>query len=424
MRSIGIEIKITSMQFLKRTLTGFIIAAAMIVGFAADIAARDFVVVIDAGHGGKDHGAIGRNAREKNVNLGVALKLGELIKKNFKDVKVVYTRSTDTFISLQGRADVANAAHGDLFISIHCNSVSDKARNRDIVNGTSVYVLGRKSEENLAVAQRENAVIMLEDDYKTAYAGFDPNSPESYIAFELIQNQHMEHSLQAARKIQNELVGTAGRKDNGVRQAMFWVLVKTGMPAVLVELDFICNPKVDRYLGSNAGQTQMAEALFNGFKAYKIAFDKELAALGQDYDSARRQQVSSDSDITTRNEKKAKDADDRAKKSKDKKKKDKKNETAEPRDAGNPQSTAQPKANTDGKIVYKVQFLVSPSPIPAGDRRLKGLDDVDFYRDGNSYKYTTGATTSLDDANRTLREVRRKFADAFIIKTRDGKRIK
>lgn len=372
----------------KRILRIFIIAVAMVLYAVPAVQSRDFVVVIDAGHGGKDHGAIGKVSREKDINLGVALKLGELIKKHMKDVKVVYTRNSDKFVSLQGRADIANKAHGDLFISIHTNSVSEKSKNRATISGTSVYVLGRKSRENLAVAQRENSVIMLEDDYKTTYAGFDPESPESYIAFELIQNQHLEHSLLAADKIQTELVSSAGRKDNGVRQAMFWVLVKTGMPAILVELDFICNPKVDRYLGTKSGQTQLAESIFNGFKAYKTAYDREVANLN----GGKPETFRSDNAGTTDNNLKS----------------------------------ATPGRTTDksDEVVYKVQFLVSPTLIKNGDKRFKGLKDVDHYRDGSSYKYTVGATSTLDEANKLLQKVRRQFSDAFVIKTRNGKRIK
>lgn len=349
---------------------------------------RRFTVVIDAGHGGADYGARGAKANEKDVNLGVALKVKKLIEKSLKDVKVVMTRDNDTFIPLQGRADIANAAGGDLFISIHTNSVSEKSKNRKTVNGAAVYVLGSKSEENLAVAQRENSVIMMEDDYTSTYQGFDPTSPESYIAFELIQNQHMEHSLKAARAIQNELVTTAGRNDHGVRQAMFWVLVKTGMPSVLVELDFICNPTQERFLSSEEGQIKLAEAIYNGFKVYKAAHDKEQAQMRGDNPPPQQPQ-----------------------------------RTPAQR-PGTKQPDSRQMAETGNAIIYKVQFLVSPSPIRPGSPQFKGIESPEYYRDGKSYKYTTGATESQSEANRLLRKVKEKFPDAFIIKTRDGKRIK
>ena len=196
------------------------------------IMAGDFVVVLDPGHGGHDYGAIGAKAREKDINLGVALKLGALLKKE-KGVKVVYTRDGDYFKTLQQRADIANKAHGDLFISIHTNSLDKKARNRKTISGASTYTLGlHKSAENLAVAKRENAVMMLEDDFSTTYCGFDPNSTESYIIFELSQNNHLDQSIDFAGKLQSEMKSTAGRVDRGVRQAGFWVLAKTSMPAI------------------------------------------------------------------------------------------------------------------------------------------------------------------------------------------------
>ena len=181
------------------------------------IMAGDFIVVLDPGHGGHDYGAIGAKAREKDINLGVALKLGALLKKE-KGVKVVYTRDGDYFKTLQQRADIANKAHGDLFISIHTNSLDKKARNRKTISGASTYTLGlHKSAENLAVAKRENAVMMLEDDFSTTYCGFDPNSTESYIIFELSQNNHLDQSIDFAGKLQSEMKSTAGRVDRGVR---------------------------------------------------------------------------------------------------------------------------------------------------------------------------------------------------------------
>ena len=222
----------------------------MIYAFPAGYA-KDFVLVIDAGHGGHDSGALGAHAKEKNINLGVALKLGKMVKENIPGVKVVYTRKNDTFLTLQERADVANKAGGDLFISIHTNSVDRKSPNRKSVNGASTYTLGlHRTRENLEVAKRENSVILLEKDFSTRYEGFDPNSSESYIIFEFQQDKHMEQSVNFASDIQRQFRSVAGRADKGVRQAGFWVLAKTSMPSVLVELDFICNPKVENFLSS------------------------------------------------------------------------------------------------------------------------------------------------------------------------------
>lgn len=194
----------------------------------AMLSAKDFVVVIDAGHGGHDYGAIGTKTNEKSINLGVALKLGDMIKKAHKDVKVVYTRDGDYFRELQERANIANKANADLFISIHTNSVDKRNRNRTTINGAATYTLGlHKSAANLEVAKRENSVIMLEDDYSERYSGFDPNSAESYIIFEMCQNKHLDQSIDFAGKVQKEMARTAGRKNNGVRQAGFLVLART-----------------------------------------------------------------------------------------------------------------------------------------------------------------------------------------------------
>ena len=245
------------------------VVALVCLFMSINVSGKQFVVVIDAGHGGGDYGALGVTTNEKTINLNVALKLGKLIDDKMNGVKVVYTRSTDRFISLQQRANIANKADGNLFISIHTNSVDKSSRNRTTVSGAATYTLGmHKTEDNLAVAKRENSVIKLEKDYSTTYQGFDPNSTESYIIFEINQSKHVEQSVDFASRVQREFVRVADRKNNGVRQAGFWVLAKTSMPAVLVELDFICNPTVEKFLSSNDGQERLAKSIFNAFKSY------------------------------------------------------------------------------------------------------------------------------------------------------------
>lgn len=230
---------------------------------------HDFTVVIDAGHGGHDTGAVDNKAREKDINLGVARKLAALIKKNQKDVNVVMTRDDDTFISLQERANIANRNKGDLFISVHTNSLDAKNPRRKSVQGTSVYALGlHKDDDNLRVAQRENSVIELEANHQEKYSGFDPNKDESYIIFEMSQKRDLANSLKFANSAQKQLVKTANRADRGVKQAGFWVLWATSMPAVLVELDFICNPVSAQYMTSEKGQEQLAQSLYNAFTEY------------------------------------------------------------------------------------------------------------------------------------------------------------
>ncbi|MDE7381996.1 MAG: N-acetylmuramoyl-L-alanine amidase [Muribaculaceae bacterium] len=236
---------------------------------------NEFVVVIDAGHGGHDHGAIDNGTCEKDINLGVALKVGELIKKNLKNTKVVFTRSDDTFRTLQERADIANKAKGDLFISIHTNSVDKNNKNRTTVAGASVYALGlHKDANNMNVARRENSVIELENNHTTRYQGFDPNKDESYIIFEMAQKKNLSKSIRFANDVEKQVVKVAQRKDRGVHQAGFWVLWATSMPSVLVELDFICNPTSANFLASKEGQAKMAEAIYNAVKEYR---NKEMA---------------------------------------------------------------------------------------------------------------------------------------------------
>lgn len=248
---------------------------AFVLGLSV-VSAKDFVLVIDAGHGGRDAGALGNKAKEKDINLGVALKLGRMVANNVPGVKVVYTRDKDVYLTLQERADKANRVEGDLFISIHTNSIDKKSPNRKTVAGASTWTLGlHRSKENLEVAKRENSVIYLENDFSTRYEGFDPNSTESYIIFEFMQYKHMEQSINFASDIQHEFVSVANRVDRGVRQAGFWVLAKTGMPAVLVELDFICNPTQERFLTSESGQTKMAQAIYNAFVKYKSDYDRK-----------------------------------------------------------------------------------------------------------------------------------------------------
>lgn len=230
-----------------------------------------FVLAIDPGHGGHDLGTSGRRLHEKNVVLDVAKRLQALVEERLADsVKVVMTRTTDVFVPLRTRAEIANEAGADLFVSIHVNSVAKRTRGRQNLRGVSVYALGlHKTEANLAVAMAENSVIELEEDFSEAYQGFDPNQAESYIIFELNQNRNMEQSLEMASLAQHFLVSHAGRADREVRQAGFLVLWATSMPSVLVELDFMCNPSVEQYFGSEDGRRRMAEALFMAVDAYR-----------------------------------------------------------------------------------------------------------------------------------------------------------
>jgi N-acetylmuramoyl-L-alanine amidase, family 3 len=227
---------------------------------------RPFVLVIDAGHGGKDAGAVGQLTKEKDINLNVALELGRLVEKNCPDVKVIYTRKTDVFVTLQGRAEIANRNKADLFISVHTNS---SPAGKAAPMGAETYTLGmHRAADNLEVAKRENSVITQESNYKQTYHNFDPRKSESYIIFEFLQDRNMQQSVDLARAIQRHYT-SSGRRNKGVHQAGFLVLRATSMPSVLTELGFISNAEEEKFLHSRHGVETLARAIFDGFKAYR-----------------------------------------------------------------------------------------------------------------------------------------------------------
>ncbi len=367
--------KFGRMKLIARIIVFVVVLLGCNVSEAARKAASDFVIVIDAGHGGHDAGAIGAVTNEKTINLAVARLLGKKLSSQ-KGVKVVYTRTDDSFVTLQGRADIANKAGGNLFVSIHTNSVDLKAKNRASVHGASVYTLGPdKTEANLAVAMRENSVMKLERDYTSTYMGFDPSSAESYIIFELSQNKYMQQSLLAAKSVCGQLAFVAGRKNNGVKQANFWVLLKTAMPSMLVELDFICNPAVEKFMASDSGQEKLAEALLRGIMEYRNG----LGSAGEV--SARSVSPAS-------------------------------NRVSPDRHGKN-----------DSKVVYRIQFATSNRKLSDGSPEFKGLSDVGCYCEKGIYKYTYGSFSSVRGAAYELKKVRELFPDAFLIKTVGDKRV-
>lgn len=383
----------------KRNATRYILIVVFSILYTLSAPARmendPFVVVIDPGHGGRDIGAPGIRINEKTINLGVALKLGKLIEKNFDDVKVVFTRKTDTQVELKDRATIANRAKADLFISIHTNSLAKSNKNRTRVSGASTYTLGlHNSEENLEVAKRENAVILLEDNYTTRYEGFDPNSTESYIIFELIQGKHLEQSVNFASMIQKEFKKTANRKDMGVRQAGLLVLRETGMPAVLVELDFICNPTEEAYMRSNNGQEKLAQSIYNAFVDYKTDYDRKQHA---------NQVKRTPSKIYTTNPSLSTEAE----------------EIPLPAITSQKESSRN-RTNEKKKITYKIQFLISPVKLKNNSPKLKGLSPVSYYEENGSYKYTYGEYSDFKTACRKQTEIRKKFKDAFVIRYENG----
>lgn len=292
----------------------FIVSILPFLGVAAP-AKTDFTVVIDAGHGGKDTGALDNGIREKDVNLGTALKLGKLIEKNHKNIKVVYTRDKDEFISLQERANIANRNRADLFISIHTNSVALENPNRKTIEGASTYTLGlHKDKDNQSVARRENSVMTLEDDYNTKYSGFDPESDESYIIFEMAQKANLAQSVKFAEAVQKQLSSVASRRDRGVKQAGFWVLWATSMPSVLIELDFITNPDVASFIGSEEGQQKMAQGISNAVDSYFASLSPTRSSSAKQSD-AKKSSAKENRDKNT----KGKNADPKSKESSSKK---------------------------------------------------------------------------------------------------------
>lgn len=356
--------------------------------------AKEFTVVIDPGHGGKDAGALGLRTNEKSINLNVALKLKDMLEKDMDDVKVEMTRSTDRFVALQKRADFANSKHADIFISIHANSISAKSPMHKKINGAAVYTLGLdRSDTNLSVAMRENEVMKLESDYSTTYQGFDPSSTESYIAFEMMQHKNMDQSIALAEAVQNQLVRTAGRKNNGVRQAPFWVLVRTSMPSILVELDFICNPSMETFMASESGSTKLARAIYNGVERYRNSSNTPQKKFPAHKRAPKVKSVPEPEPECTA-------------------------------DQPQPQQAVAMEDSNASEIIYKIQFLTSPTKLKAGDKKFKGLKNIDSYRDGGSIKYTYGTYRSVNAASADLKKVKAKFPDAFVIKTRGGKRIK
>lgn len=368
--------------------------------------AKDFVVVIDAGHGGHDPGAVGKISKEKNINLNVALKLGNMIKKNCDDVKVIFTRTKDVFIPLNRRAEIANNAKADLFISIHTNALA----NNRTAKGASTWTLGlAKSDANLAVAQRENSVILYESDYKTRYAGFNPNSAESYIIFEFMQDKYMEQSVHLASLIQKQFRHTCKRVDRGVHQAGFLVLKASAMPSILVELGFISTPEEERYLNSEEGIGTLAKGIYRAFLTYKKEHEMRLTGVSHTI-IPDDEEMSKNELVTTQPPKEKPDS-----------APDQTELVAQAKPQQRPITVES--ATNSGEITFKIQILTSSSPLTKNDKRLKGLKDVDYYKEKGLYKYTYGASTDYNKVLKSKRTITDKFKDAFIIAFRNGEKM-
>ena len=346
-------------------------------------------VVIDPGHGGKDPGALGSQSMEKDIVLSIALKLGGYIESNFDDVEVIYTRSTDEFIGLDRRAQIANENKADLFISIHCNSAANKR-----AYGSETFVMGlHRSQENLEVAKKENAAILYEEDYLETYGGYDPNTPEANIIFSMYQNIYLNQSLIMASLTQDQFRDRAGRHDRGVKQAGFLVLYNITMPGVLVEAGFLSNAQEEKYLMSELGQSHIASAVFRAFRDYKNFQDNLVARQNSDNGPA-----------------------------------------ISPHSSGQAHNSDSPLQNKeiiltesqpDGPVIsFRVQFASTSQERAIDDPAFSNLEGVSFYFHEGLYKYTLGNENSVEAAGEIQQNLRNHgFNDAFIVAFKDNERI-
>ena len=400
----------------------FIFIIFLGLSLTGNAANKKFTLVIDAGHGGHDAGAKGAFSYEKNINLNVALTFGRYVERNCPDVKVIYTRKTDIFIPLHQRADIANKNKADLFVSIHTNALP-KGR---ISRGLETYTLGmHRASDNLDVAKRENSVILIEKDYKERYEGFDPRSSESYIMFELLQDNNMSQSVELAKFVQQKVCSTAGRQNKGVKQAGFLVLRETSMPSCLIELGFISTPDEEQYLNTSRGIDALGKGIYQAFVAYRKKYDRHFVVPYQapDKDNINIPSVvpAQEEPVAVKEEKPVKEE-----------------PVAAASQAEIPQQVVEePKPveeNTKPVIerqnvaaeeptdmpVFKVQILASEKKLPKGDSHFKGEKEVDHYQEGGLYKYTVGASTNYNEIYRLRKELSTNFPQAFIIAFKNG----
>lgn len=400
----------------KKLLFLAIILLSLAMGMSA---ANDrFALVIDAGHGGHDAGAQGTMSKEKDINLAVALAFGRYVERNSPDVRVVYTRKTDVFIPLKERANIANKANANLFVSVHTNALPGGK----IARGFETYTLGmHRAKDNLDVAMRENSVISMEQDYQQTYQGFDPKSSESYIIFEFIQGKNMERSVDLARFIQRSVCSQAGRPDKGVHQAGFLVLRETSMPSCLIELGFITTPDEEQLLNTDSRVDDIAKAIYDGFVQYKEKYDDGVVV---PFRAADTQQADIPSIVPDSYKE-------------EKKVKPKTKETYAVQTVSTPaaattskQPVVAPKTSVavaaehpaNGAPVFKVQILVSSRALRKGDNHFKGETEYDSYQENGMVKYTMGASTNYNDIYRLRKSLLDKFPEAFIIAFKDGKK--
>ncbi len=352
-----------------------------------------FTVVLDAGHGGQDAGAVGSFSKEKNINLRYTLALGDLIQKNHPDVKVIYTRNKDVFVNLNERARIANKAKADLFISIHTNASKNKS-----ANGMETFTLGvSRSKENMEVAMLENSVILLEDDYEKKYEGFDPNSTDSYIMFEFMKDQYMDRSVTCADLIQTNMIKASKRNDRGVRQAGFLVLRATSMPSVLIELGFISNKEEEKYLNDSDNQAKVCKAIYQAFANYKHDIDKRNGKT----EEVEGQKSKVEGQRAEANEPSTSEAS---------------TNSATKTESPNHQITESP-------TEYYWQVLVSKNNYALNNPIFKGVNIGNVIHENNVYKYLVGPEDSNEAINSYKEYIKKHFPDAFIVVYQNGQRI-
>ena len=376
-----------------------------------------FTLVIDAGHGGHDAGALGAFSKEKDINLNVALAFGRYVEQNLPDVNVIYTRRRDVFIPLHQRADIANKAKADLFISVHTNSVVPG----HYAKGFQVYTLGmHRAKDNLDVAMRENSVISMEAGYQQTYQGFDPKSSESYIMFEFMQNANMEKSVELARLIQNSVCTSAGRIDKGVHQAGFLVLRESYMPSCLIELGFITAADEEEYLNSPEGIDAMARGIYEAFVKYKNMYDTHIVV---PFRAADNKKISVGRAIPTpppgslhpvapgsgtRQMRKAAPAGTQ--------------KPAQKKDSQPWKKGAAAEVQKDAPL-FKVQVFATNRQMRPGCEQFRGHTDIECIQEGGLYKYTIGNSTNYNEMARLREKLKKDFPQAFVIAYKNGNRI-
>ena len=386
---------------------------------------KRFTLVIDPGHGGHDAGALGAISKEKNINLAVALRFGKYVEQNLPEVRVIYTRKTDVFIPLNERANIANRANADLFISVHTNALPAGK----VARGFETYTLGmHRAKDNLDVAMRENSVISMEKDYQQRYQGFDPRSSESYIIFEFIQGKNMERSVELARMIQRGVCDGANRPDKGVHQAGFLVLRETSMPGCLIELGFITTPDEERLLNDDGRVDDIARSIYEAFARYKNKYDRSVSVPYRAKNSEEvnipkivpDQEPAPKTRVVTRGEQpKREEA-----KPEQPKREEKEVKKPEPkREVKKAEPKKEPKkAEVADAPVFKLQIFVGSRNLRKGDAHFKGETDYDSFQEGNLVKYTLGASTNYNEIYRLRKEKLEKFPEAFIIAFKNGQK--